>query len=181
MIGRKRRSHRVLIPLHRNRLVPYLDMPKFENRCARRPVHCFFAISAMTLSLFSFGGCSTTKTGTNSTAAEFDRADTNHDGKVSRDELNVYIVNQIFDSRDTNHDGRMTEQEWTGGDPARVAAFKKRDLNGDGVVTKQEAITYGREHGVANQIMKEADTNHDGYLEPAEFQAYYGSHEGPPG
>ena len=56
------------------------------------------------------------------TAAEFDRADTNHDGKVSRDELNVYIVNQIFDSRDTNHDGRMTQQEWTGGDPARVAA-----------------------------------------------------------
>ena len=65
MIGRKRRSHRILIPLHRNRFVPYLDMPKFENRCACRPVHCFFAISAVTLSLFSFSGCSTTKTGTN--------------------------------------------------------------------------------------------------------------------
>ena len=154
-------------------------MPGFRNRHARSAIYCSFAISAaMTLPLFSFSGCSTTKTETKSTA--FDRADTNHDGKVSKDELNVYIVNQIFDSRDANHDGRMTEQEWTGGDPARVAQFKKRDLNGDGVVTKQEAITYGQQHGVANQIMKQADTNHDGYLEPAEFQAYYGSHEGPP-
>jgi Ca2+-binding EF-hand superfamily protein len=181
MTGLKRHTHRTLIPLHHNSFVPYLDMPRFESRSARNAVHCFLAISAMTLSLFSFSGCSTTKTGPKSTAGEFDRADTNHDGKVSRDELNQYIVNQVFDSRDTNHDGRMTEQEWTGGDPARSAEFKKRDLNGDGVVTKQEAITYGRQHGIANKIMKEADTNHDGSLDRAEFQAYYGSREGPPG
>ena len=57
----------------------------------------------------------------------------------------------------------MTEQEWTGGDPSRAADFKKRDANHDGVVTKQEAIAYGRAHGIANKIMKEADTNHDGF------------------
>jgi hypothetical protein len=184
MTGPKRHSDRTLIPLHRNSFVAYLVMPKFENQSARSAVLCFFAISAITLSLFSFSGCSTTETGSKTTdagtAREFDRADTNHDGKVSRDELNEYIVNQVFDSRDTNHDGRMTEQEWTGGDPTRVAEFKKRDLNGDGVVTKQEAITYGRRHGVANKIMKEADTNHDGALDRAEFQAYYGSREGSP-
>ena len=74
----------------------------------------------------------------------------------------------------------MTEQEWTGGDPSRAADFKKRDANHDGIVTKQEAIDYGRAHGVANQIMKEADTNHDGYLERSEVKAYYASREGPP-
>ena len=74
----------------------------------------------------------------------------------------------------------MTEEEWTGGDPSRVAGFKKRDANHDGVVTKEEAITYGRAHGIVNKIMKEADTNHDGYLERNEVKAYYASREGPP-
>lgn len=74
----------------------------------------------------------------------------------------------------------MTEQEWIGGDPSRAGDFKKRDANHDGVVTKQEAIAYGRAHGVVNKIMKEADTNHDGYLERSEVKAYYASREGPP-
>ena len=47
------------------------------------------------------------------------------------------------------------------GDPSRLADFKKRDANHDGVVTKEEAIAYGREHGIANKIMREADKNHD--------------------
>ena len=50
------------------------------------------------------------------------------------------------------------------GDPSRLADFKKRDANHDGVVTKEEAIAYGREHGIANKIMREADKNHDGYV-----------------
>jgi len=50
------------------------------------------------------------------------------------------------------------------GDPSRLADFKKRDANHDGVVTKEEAIAYGREHGIANKIMREADKNHDGFL-----------------
>ena len=139
--------------------------------------------AGLTLALLSLGACTTTKTSqtSGSGADAFDRVDANHDGKLSRDETSDYIVNQIFDSRDTNHDGRMTKEEWTGGDPARLTEFKKRDANGDGVVTKQEAISYGRQHGIANQIMKEADKNHDGYLDRTEIQAYYGSREGPPG
>ena len=112
-------------------------------------------------------------------AKRFDQADTNHDGKLSRDEASDYLVIEIFDSRDANHDGKMTEQEWTGGDASRAADFKKRDANHDGVVTKQEAIAYGRKHGVVIVIMKEADTNHDGYLERSEVKAYYASREGP--
>jgi len=58
------------------------------------------------------------------------------------------------------------------GDPSRLADFKKRDANHDGVVTKEEAIAYGREHGIANKIMREADKNHDGFLDRARVQAY---------
>src|SRR5437016_3959272 len=110
----------------------------------------------------------------------FDVADANHDGKLSRNEASDFLVNQIFDSRDANHDGRMTQEEWTGGDPKRIADFKKRDANRDGIVTKDEALAYGRAHGIANKIMKEADKNHDGQLDRAEVQAYYASREGPP-
>ena len=110
----------------------------------------------------------------------FAQADSNHDGKLSRDEASDYLVIEIFTSRDANHDGHMTIVEWTGGDPSRMADFKKRDANHDGIVTEKEAIAYGRAHGVANQIMLEADKNHDGYLSRAEVKAYYASREGPP-
>jgi EF hand len=85
-----------------------------------------------------------------------------------------------FDAADANHDGRMTAEEWSAGDPSRLADFKKRDANHDGVVTKEEAIAYGRKHGIANKIMREADKNDDGFLDRAEVQAYYASREGPP-
>jgi Ca2+-binding EF-hand superfamily protein len=110
----------------------------------------------------------------------FDLADTNHDGKLSRDEASDFLVDQIFNSRDADHDGRMTAKEWADDDRGRLADFKKRDANHDGVVTKEEALAYGRAHGIANKVMKEADKNHDGYLDRSEVQAYYASREGPP-
>jgi Ca2+-binding EF-hand superfamily protein len=134
-----------------------------------------------TLALIGLGACASQSNQSNHPVADaFDRADTNHDGYLSKDEASDYLVNQIFDSRDANHDGRMTAEEWTGGDPSRMAEFNKRDANHDGVVTKQEAIDYARAHGVVNKIMKEADTNHDGKLSRSEVQAYNGSREGPP-
>jgi Ca2+-binding EF-hand superfamily protein len=143
-------------------------------------LRCAFVV----LALGALSACATNKNSSSSQsssgASRFDQADANHDGKLSRDEASDYLVMEIFDSRDANHDGKMTEQEWTGGDPSRVAGFKKRDANHDGVVTKEEAIAYGRAHGVVNKIMKEADTNHDGYLERSEVKAYYASREGPP-
>jgi EF hand len=138
-----------------------------------------FATLALAAALVT--ACSTNKTlEPNSPASAFDRADANHDGKLSLDELNEFVVNEIFDSRDANHDGKMTKDEWTGGDPGRLAQFNKRDANGDGIVTKEEALAYGRKYGTAKKMMKEADKNHDGSLDRNEVQAYYGSREGPP-
>jgi Ca2+-binding EF-hand superfamily protein len=138
-----------------------------------------FAMLALASALVT--ACSTNKTlEPNSPASAFDRADANHDGKLSLDELNEFVVNEIFDSRDANHDGKMTKDEWTGGDPGRLAQFNKRDANGDGIVTKEEALDYGRKYGTAKKMMKEADKNHDGSLDRNEVQAYYGSREGPP-
>ena len=140
----------------------------------------------LALALVALSGCTTNKNlqpaqaTTTTGAGGFDVADANADGKLSRREANDFLVNEIFTSRDENHDGRLTRQEWSAGDPARVADFKKRDADDDGIVTKDEAIEYGRAHGVANKILREADKNHDGALDRGEVQAYYASREGPP-
>ena len=117
---------------------------------------------------------------TTSTGGGFDLADANHDGKLSRKEASDFLVNEIFNLRDANHDGKLTQQEFTGGDPARLADFKKRDANDDGIVTRDEALKYGRAHGIATKMMSEADKNGDGKLDREEVKAYYASREGPP-
>jgi Ca2+-binding EF-hand superfamily protein len=115
----------------------------------------------------------------------FAKADTNHDGKLSLDEVNYFLVVTIFESRDANHDGKITLQEWVvKGDPsdekAQEKQFRERDANHDGVVTVQEALAYGKKKGMAVIMMKKADTNKDGFLSRKEVAAYYASTEGPP-
>ena len=141
--------------------------------------------AALLVSLISLSACAANKNlqSTQSGgggASGFDAADANHDGKLSRNEGSDFLVNEIFDSRDANHDGQMTLAEWGAEDPGRRAQFKRRDTNHDGIVPKEEAIAYGRAHGVVNKIMREADKNGDGALDRAEVQAYYASREGRP-
>jgi hypothetical protein len=144
-----------------------------------------FVTAVFAATLIALNACQTNQNLQPTTSAGpgvsgFDAADANHDGKLSRNEASDFLVNEIFNSRDANHDGRLTAEEWSAGDPSRLADFKKRDANHDGVVTKEEAIAYGRKHGIANKIMHEADKNNDGFLDRAEVQAYYASREGPP-
>lgn len=129
-------------------------------------------------SLLALSACATPPH-SQSSADRFDKADENKDGKLSRGEASDYLVAEIFASRDANHDARMTPQEWSGGDAARGADFKKRDANKDGIVTIDEAIKYGRDHGIAKELVREADKNKDGAVDKAEMTAYQASREGP--
>ena len=129
-------------------------------------------------SLLALSACATPQH-SSSSADRFDKADESRDGKLSRGEVSDYLVSEIFASRDANQDARMTPEEWSGGDPARAADFKKRDANHDGIVTVAEAIRYGRVHGIANQIVRDADKDKDGSLDKAEMAAYQASREGP--
>lgn len=134
------------------------------------------------VALVSVSACQTSHdlSSGDSAKSRFDTADANHDGKLSRYEASDFLVNTVFDSRDANHDGRMSPEEWGAmDDPAQMKDFKKRDANDDEIVTKEEALAYGRAHGMANKIVNEADKNHDGSLDRDEVQAYYASREGP--
>lgn len=117
------------------------------------------AIAALCL---TFTACQTM---TSKAPDRFAKADTNHDDKLSPDELNKYLIIAVFDSPDANHDGKMTIEEWAvEGDKGHEKAFRDRDANHDGVVTLDEALAYGRKKGIAAAMMKESDTNKDGYL-----------------
>lgn len=135
----------------------------------------FLSRSAIAFVCIATVGCQTTQPN------RFEQADSNHDGKLSRDEINTYLVTGVFDSRDANHDGKLTKTEWlVGEDSGQEKIFRDRDANHDGVVTLDEAIAYGRKKGTANQIVREADKNKDGVVSREEITAYYGSKEGAP-
>jgi Ca2+-binding EF-hand superfamily protein len=108
----------------------------------------------------------------------FDLADANHDGKLSKDEMSDFLVNEIFTARDANHDGKMTLEEWSAGDTKRAAEFRARDKDHDKVISREEALAYGRAHGVAKDTLRAADKNGDGFVDRAEMDAHYKKHEG---
>ena len=124
--------------------------------------------------------CKTTEK-TPTAQERFAAADTNHDGKLSRDEASDYFASMIFASRDLNHDGKLTWEEWNVPGSGRTKKqFDAADTNHDGYVTLEEAQAYARKVGLFNKEFREADTNHDGYVTLQEAQAYYASKEGPP-
>lgn len=111
----------------------------------------------------------------------FYEADSNHDGKLSLDEANSYMVKPVFKSHDHDHDGKVTMTEWSGsGLPGAEKDFKRRDTNHDGAVSLQEALDYGKKSGSAAKLMKAADKDKDGFLSRAEVSAYYAEREAPP-
>jgi Ca2+-binding EF-hand superfamily protein len=108
------------------------------------------------------------------TAAMFARLDTNHDGFITRDELNGveaqreqkaearaqrFDPSKAFDRLDANHDGKITAAEvaaaharraWqTGGETAQAPGFTglyaRADTNKDNVLTRAEFDAMGQE------------------------------------
>ncbi len=103
--------------------------------------------------------------------ALFEQADTNHDGKVTKDEFLAARAAQ-FASFDRNGDGYIDEQDF----PKRMMAMsqahahfaellKQFDTNGDGRISRQE-FTQG-----PTPIFDQADADHDGVLNAQELAA----------
>jgi len=79
--------------------------------------------------------------------AQFDAGDANHDGAITKDELNAVITSQmgsapaqnmidgIFAAMDTDHDGKITAAE---AEKLRTNSFDKADANHDGTLTPEE-------------------------------------------
>ncbi len=128
------------------------------------------------LGLLALASC---KTATPAAPDRFVQADTDKDGKISRDEMSDFQVVTLFTARDANNDKIMTLEEWNPSkDPAATKTHKERDSNKDGQVSLEEAILFARHKKSFDAIFIEADTNKDHSLSRPEVLAYYASKEG---
>jgi Ca2+-binding EF-hand superfamily protein len=117
--------------------------------------------------------------------------DTNHDGRLSREELSKAA--ELFDRLDRNHDGFLDAKELTelpvvaSSEPAinpaplarkhgkqgggnLMGLFEKADKDGDGKLSLEEAPPF-----LKKQFTK-IDTNGDGFLDKGEIQAWVRRH-----
>jgi Ca2+-binding EF-hand superfamily protein len=89
----------------------------------------------------------------------FRAMDTNHDGVVTQDEFQAYLVNQPAgepgEHRSLLDRASHVGQHW----------FEHADAKGDGHVTLDEAMARPM------QAFEMADANHDGVIDPDEQQA----------
>lgn len=65
----------------------------------------------------------------------FDRFDTDHDGVVTKDQLQALRGGRMLERADANEDGQITRDEVGA---AATAMFQRLDADGDGVVTAEE-------------------------------------------
>ena len=115
----------------------------------------------------------------------FNAIDTNHDGKVSRDEMVAAQMHDLqaakgaldkklqeaFTRLDTNHDGKLSLAEFMASEPPLKTAqtpdqiLQQLDTNHDGKISPDEFR--------APELAKfnKVDANHDGIVTPAELQA----------
>lgn len=116
---------------------------------------------------------------------EFKDLDANHDGKLSKAEVQGAMTRRaaeaqtevnaqlktVFDKIDTNHNGQISLAEFEAQqkisvDPAKVdARIQQLDTNKDGMVSADEY-----RNGTLSEFDR-ADTNHDGVVSPAEAGA----------
>ena len=112
---------------------------------------------------------------------QFAAMDANHDGILTRAELDNFARNQVigaamernkamFDALDTNHDGKLSREEFAkliGQLPAPNTGplYAKLDPKHSGKVTRDAF----RAAALAN--FNKVDTNHDGVVTPAEQRA----------
>jgi Ca2+-binding EF-hand superfamily protein len=93
--------------------------------------------------------------------AEFKGLDTNHDGSLSKPEIEAAVSERVTEAGQLLHKRREEE-------------FKKLDTNHDGQLTLAEyqaGITVTPRPGVADARLKELDANKDGKVTEAEFGA----------
>ena len=144
----------------------------------------FLRFAALGVAIGTLASCQTMSNMNNSCddtgLCRFERADRNHDNKLSREEASDFLVTDKLQCHDLNGDGKLAWDEWScdGGKCSR-AEFDAYDFNHDGYITLKEAITYGRRSPTFDKLFKDADKNHDGYLSREEVKEYYEKH-GPP-
>jgi Ca2+-binding EF-hand superfamily protein len=107
----------------------------------------------------------------------FTEADKDKDGTIDREEAKAMQAKH-FDAMDTNHDGKLSKEELAACKHMRntrhdkgSSAFNRADKNHDGALTRDEAKALPR----VSKHFDEIDTNKDGTLDREEVHKYMSS------
>lgn len=95
--------------------------------------------------------------------SQFQRADSNNDEKVSKEEFRVLAVENAFALFDDNSDGVLTKAEFVNSGGSAVE-FDELDLTGSGTITLEEAKASKVKMSRMLAAFYEADTDEDGYV-----------------
>ncbi len=124
---------------------------------------------------FAFvGGCASNtqkSSGPQRLKAQFERADLNKDGKISRKEFGGLMIEDAFELFDNNKDGVVTLKEYvsSGG---TAEGFKQIDIDGNGRITLEEAKASKVAMDAMTVSFYGADLDGDGYVTLEEALKY---------
>lgn len=105
--------------------------------------------------------------------SNFDIADTDGDGKLSKAEAEKALLSAIYANGDPDGDGKISFEEYNQVDPDYPESrFKKRDINGDGFVTPEELDQYAGKTRAFDNLIDSIDTNGDGSIDRGEADVF---------
>lgn len=104
----------------------------------------------------------------------FERADTNKDGEVDREELEEYMKKDAFEKLDTDSDKKISEAEWSRADDVLEieeyrGPFRDMDRNKNWKISYPEFSNYLDKYSNVEDAFMIMDKNKDNSLAPEEI------------